>query len=627
MTRSLSCAVGFSLALLLLSTFFVSPVAGQTILTAGVGSRGNRNAIQISTHRVSVAIQDGAAVTSVEQVFTNRLNRQLEGIYLFQIPTEATIDRFSMFMNGKEMVGEVMESAKARAIYESIVHRRRDPGLVELAGYRKIRLRVFPIPPRGDVKLRFQYSQLLNDVGGLYEYTYPIGYLHRVTAQTTDLELAIRTTPALKTVYSPTHKIKVERKGENEAKARIAGRGAEPCRTFRLYFDASDRAFGLKILTYRTPRDGGFFMLMASPKTEFTDREITDKDLVFVIDTSGSMQGMKITQAKAALAYCLKGLRKGDRFDVIPFASTVRPYAGKLVDVSPETMKDATAYVNEFRAGGGTDIYSALQAAFSVTENRAGQGKGRLFMVVFLTDGKPTVTTQDPELILKSVKQWNAERDRLFVFGVGLDVDPKLLDRLARENRAAVEYVKPEESLEIKLSAFFDKIAYPVLSEMTLDFGGVRVDDRHPVDLPDLFRGSQLVVFGRFREPGETAITLNGTVAGKKRAFHYPAVFPGESRKHDFIPRLWARRRTAFLMDEIRLHGFNAELKEEIVRLGKRWGIVTPYTSFLVVEDGALQSPAPAQTPSRTPTPTPNPTPTPIPTPTPTPTPQPSPNP
>ncbi|MHC4778490.1 MAG: VWA domain-containing protein, partial [Planctomycetota bacterium] len=304
------------------------------------------------------------------------------------------------------------------------------------------------------------------------------------------------------------------------------------------------------------------------------------------------MEGKKIEQARAALQFCLRCLRPGDRFNIVTFATTVNSFAEKLVQADPAHLGDARTFAAGIRARGGTNIDDALRTAFAGREGPPVGTHSRIFQVVFLTDGLPTIGETSRERILANVShRAGAGGHRLFAFGVGDDVDPQLLDQLAKENSGAVEYVKPDENLEIKLSSFYEKIAYPVLTDISIDFGSVRVDDIHPQVLPDLFKGSQLVLFGRYRKSGETSISLTGDVAGKRAIFDYPVYFADAEEKYEFIPRLWARRRVEFLEGEIRIRGEVPELKEEIVRLGKRWGIVTRYTSFLVVEDSELPAP------------------------------------
>jgi Ca-activated chloride channel family protein len=675
----------FSLALLLLLPL-AYPAAGQARLEAS--GWGNRGALFVREQRIDVKIHDVAAVTEVVQIFGNRRNRQLEGIYTFQIPEEATIDDFSMWIAGKEKKGVVLEKERARQIYEHIVRRRIDPGLVELVGHRTIRISVFPIPPLGDVKFRLRYSQLLRDVGGIHEYTYPVGEMSREEYRTVTMKLRVKSSPALRFVHSPTHRLRIRRPDDHTAEAKVLGLKLPRSKVFQLFLRPRKDAFGLTLLTHCTRKNGGFFMLVASPDIAMPEGQTVQRDVVFVLDTSGSMAGDKIEQARSALVYCLKNLGPRDRFNIVSFGTDVETYAEKLTPSDAGTVAKAVSFARDLEACGGTNIDGALQAAFGQRETRGSETQGRLFLVVFLTDGKPTVGERNPRTIRRHVRDWNRKKDRLFVFGVGDDVDPGLLDGLVQDHRGASEYVRPGEDLELKLTAFYDKTAGPVLANVKVDFGRATAKNLHPKDMPDLFQGSQVVAFGRYRPTHDqrATIALTGKIAGQRTVLLYPVRLPRKCQENEFIPRLWAWRRVKWIMKEITRQGEHPELKSEIIRLGRRWGIVTPYTSFLVVEDGApippprprprrsrrgggggpmptprtlppgdhptpappppspspvpipvptpsptpggsTPPPGPAPAPGPTPVPTPTPSPTPMPTPTPSPTPSPAPAP
>jgi len=229
---------------------------------------------------------------------------------------------------------------------------------------------------------------------------------------------------------------------------------------------------------------------------------------------------------------------------------------------------------------GGTNINEALRTAIGQFS-----GKERPRYIVFLTDGLPTQGETDIETILKNISGENKDGIRIFSFGVGTDVNTLLLDLMAEQNKGYTAYLEPGEETEIELSSFFTKINYPVLANMGLDFAQIKVKDLYPKELPDLFRGSQLLIFGRFTEGGHTAITLSGEVNGEKKSFVYEKTFPEKDTDNDFIPALWATRKIGYLLNEIRLHGENEETVDEIVELSIRYGIITPYTSFLVKEE------------------------------------------
>ncbi|MCX7935414.1 MAG: hypothetical protein N3A66_09160, partial [Planctomycetota bacterium] len=211
-------------------------------------------------------------------------------------------------------------------------------------------------------------------------------------------------------------------------------------------------------------------------------------------------------------------------------------------------------------------------------------------MILFLTDGLPTVGETDVERILKNARERNAKAARIFAFGVGFDVNAHLLDRLAEEGRGARDYVKPQENIELKVSNLYTKIASPVLSDVEVIYDGVKVEDVYPKRPADIFRGSQLILLGRFEGQGEQSLRVRGKVAGQDKEYVYRVVW-GEKAGAPFMPTLWAMRKVGYLLDEIRLRGANQELIDEVTRLGKKYGIVTPYTSFLVVDDGTMPPP------------------------------------
>jgi Ca-activated chloride channel family protein len=237
-------------------------------------------------------------------------------------------------------------------------------------------------------------------------------------------------------------------------------------------------------------------------------------------------------------------------------------------------------------------------------------------LVVFLTDGSPTVGETDPKKIAEMVMKSNAGEHRVFVFGVGETVNAVLLDKMAADNGGFAEYMKPDAEVETALVAFYDKIAYPVLSNAVLEIPGVKTTDKFPRSMGDLYRGQQIVLFGRYKEKGASVISLKGLVEGKEKKFEFEGEFPNESLENDFIPRLWANRKVGYLLEEIRINGESTELREEVVRLGKEFGIVTPYTSYLVVEDeNSRVAPAPCCVTTPRPTvalPPPPPSPSPV---------------
>lgn len=551
--------------------------------------------LEVRYHHVTAKVTGRVAVTEVDQVFYNPSGSRLEGTYLFPIPKGAQIDTFSMDVNGKMTQAELLDAAKARGIYEEIVRKMRDPALLEYLGQGLFKVRIFPIEPRSEKRVKLKYTEILTQDGGLFRYLYPLN-TEKFSAQplrSVSVKVDVDLPEGIRTIYSPSHEVEVVRHGPKKATVGFEAKDVRPDTDFQLFFaPATGSDVAVHVMTYREPGETeGSFLLVVSPSQEMAAEKIVRKDVVFVLDTSGSMaEGRKLVQAKKALAFCLRNLNEGDRFEVVRFSTETEPLFGKLVAPSEANVERAESFVAGLKPIGGTAIEDALLAGL---EPLKAQGqKDRPYNVVFLTDGKPTVgSTNDDEIVTKATRAMGERTVRVFSVGIGTDVNTHLLDRLSEATRAASRYVLPEEDLELALSAFYEKISQPVLASPRLRFqGAVRVTKLAPPQLPDLFRGEQVVVLGRYSGTGDAAITLQGTVNGAARSFTWEASFPARATEHAFVPRLWATRRIGFLLDQIRLNGESGELRDEVTDLARRYGIVTPYTAFLVLEDESRRS-------------------------------------
>jgi Ca-activated chloride channel family protein len=540
-------------------------------------------------HRVNVAIEDQVAVTTVEQSFRNHTDRPLEATYVFPVPRGASVNRFTMLVDGKEVSGEMVDAVKARQIYTDIVRRTQDPGLLEYLGNNLMRLRVFPIAPKSDQKITLRYTAISQQDAGIVEYVYPLKTDGKATQtlQEFSVKLAIRTQLPLSNIYSPTHAISIQRTGDRTAEVVFERNQAALDKDFQLFYAVGNGEVGLTPLTYR-PLSGedGYFLFLISPQIEVSSARIAPRDVVFVLDTSGSMAGIKLDQAKKALRHCLDRVNPQDRFAVLNFSTTVGKYRDRLVDSSKEQIANAQRWVDNLRTSGGTAIDDALSEALALRTDEA----GRTFTIVFFTDGQPTIGEVNPEKILKRFAAKNSANTRVFTFGVGDDVNATLLDSLADQSRAESTYVRPAEDIESKAASLYAKVSHPVLTNLKLSTGeNVRLTEVYPPQLPDLFMGSQLIVAGRYSGHGPVAIKLAGSVGTEPREFTYEINLPakgGDDR--DFVEHLWGRRKVGYLLDQIRANGEKKELIEEVTALAKKYGIATPYTSYLIVPDAPM---------------------------------------
>jgi Ca-activated chloride channel family protein len=525
-----------------------------------------------------VHIHDGLAVTRIDQAFRNDFHSDLEAEYIFPIPEHAAIGEFALYMNGVRIAGEVLDSDRARQIYEQIVRDMKDPGLLEYVGRDMFRARVYPVPANGQARIELEYSELVRYDSGVYAYHYPLDTERFSPTPLGEITITadIRSGVPIKSVYSPSHDIDVIMKHYG-ASVGYEAKDQLPDKDFLLYFTVSEEDLGVNMLSFRESDEQGYFMVMLSPGDLEARRQ--NKDVLFVCDTSGSMSGEKIEQARHTLRYCIDSLDTNDRFGIVQFATRETLFRRELVSASEENISLAHGFINRMGARGGTNINDALTASVRMFDEVQ-----RPRMIVFLTDGEPTVGVTNLQDILHNLSYANDVKARIFVFGVGYDVNTHLLDRLAEEHRGVSEYVSPGRDIEMQVSSFFRKVSEPILSNNSLDFGDIEVSDIYPLTLPDIYRGTQLILMGRYRAGGRSNVTLTGEVNGRTVSFDYNVRFVKEGTEHEFIPRLWAMRKIGYLMSEIRLKGEKQELVDEIVALSKEYGLMTPYTSYLVLE-------------------------------------------
>jgi len=566
--------------------------------------------LEVNYVKVNTRIDDQIAITSVDQEFYNPNNSRLEGTFVFPVPKGAHIDKFTMEIDGKQVEAELLSADKARRIYEDIVRKLKDPALLEYAGRDIFKVRIFPIEPNSRKRITLSYSQLLKSDEGLVSYVLPLN-TEKFSAKpikTVSVKVELTSKRPLKSIYSPSHTVEVKRSGANSARVGYEATDVQPDADFALYFAPEKDEIGLNLLTYKTSGEDGYFLLLASPGVEAKERRTFPKDVAFVLDTSGSMAGKKLDQAKKALLFCVENLNDDDHFEIIRFSTEVEPLFDKLVDANKPNRSRAEGFIKDLKPMGATAIDQALRKALALRPGHVDnaslrylhekdlQHSSRPFVVIFLTDGRPTIGTTDEDEIVRNVKQSGGGNVRVFCFGIGNDVNTHLLDRITEETRAFSQYVLPEEDLEVKVSSFFSKIKEPVLTNPAMKFtGDIRATKLYPSPLPDLFKGEQLVLVGRYSGQGDSAIVVEGQVNGSEKKFTYEVKFPEATSENEFIPRLWATRRVGYLLDEIRLRGESSELRDEVTELARKYGIVTPYTAYLIMEDESRRA-VPAQT-------------------------------
>lgn len=539
---------------------------------------------------MSAKVVDQTAKVQLTQSFVNTGSRQMQVSFVFPIPTGAVIDQMTFLVGNKEYEAKVMPAKEARSIYEGYVRRNQDPALLEWAGQGVVKTSVFPVPPGAERKVVLRYSQVLERNDRLTEISFPLSTAKFTSKpiEKLSVRVSIESNSKIKNIYSPSHDIEVERRDNKHATIKLTASNVVPTADFQLFFDASKKNVGASMITYRPSDDeDGYFLLMASPDIERTKDEVVRKTIVFVVDRSGSMSGKKIEQARESLKFVLNNLNDGDLFNIVAYDSSVEAFREELQRFNDETRKEALAFVDDIYSGGSTNIDGALALALGML-----QSKKTPNYVIFLTDGRPTAGEKNEMKIAANATSANKVGARILNMGVGFDVNSRLLDRIANQNSGVSQYVTPNEDLEEHVSRLYGRISRPVLTNVSIavdveGYDGKVINRVYPRDINDLFAGGQLVISGRYKHSGDAKIVIRGQVGEKKHSYDFPAKFAKSSRgdNYSFVQKLWATRRVGEIIDELDLHGQNAELIEELVALSVKHGILTPYTSFLADEN------------------------------------------
>jgi len=560
----------------------------------------------VQYHHVDITVRDQVASVSIDQKFVNDGRGMIEVEYFFPVPPGAAIDSMTLMVDGKEYAARLLKADEARRLYEDIVARKKDPALLEYAGGGLYRTRAFPLNPGKPVRVAVTYKGICRRTGGAVEVWYPLN-TEKFSARAIDdvrVTVDVRAQSPISTVYSPRHDLKWEhpKKDPRHIVATYQARKVLPTTDFQLFYTEEDRGVGATLLSHQpVPGEDGYFTLLVSPAPQQEQRKVIAKDVVLLYDRSGSMSGEKIRQARGALEYVLENLNPSDRFAVVAYNDAVEPLTDGLRPAQKADVRAAVERIGRLGAQGGTNIYEALATALGVL----GEDAERPGYVIFLTDGKPTVypAGADSEAdILKNTAKANTGGARLFAFGVGYDVNVQLLDRLVRDHGGRSEYAKPGEDIERRVSALYAKIRHPVMTGVAMRIDGVEVRQMYPGEIGDVFDGEQVVVVGRYdaaqaaklpRGEGparQATLVLTGMYLGREHVFEYPVEIapPAGDPTMDFVETLWAVRRVGYLLDQIQLHGETEEVVDELIRLSKTYGIMTPYTSFLADETTRL---------------------------------------
>ena len=534
---------------------------------------------------VRVRLTDRVLRYEVEETFVNRGGRIGEADYVFPLPKNAAFQDLQLEIDGELVAGETYGADEARRMYEEIVRSQRDPALVEWMGLGMLRTRIFPINPGQTRRVVIRFQSVATREGDALRVDYFGGTRSDNARQGRDnspvnLLLEYPDRAGFGRAYSPTHSLDVSDRGSNfEARVRGDARDATI-----LVPIARANAAAISVLTNAPGREEGFAMITITPPDR-GNATATPRDITLVLDVSGSMQGQKMSQARAAGVQLLQTLRPDDRFRLIDFSTDVHTFRDQFVFATPENLRAARRYLDDLDATGSTNIEAALREAMRIEPTPE-----RLPLVLFVTDGAPTVGERDPlRLADLARRDSRGQRPRVFSFGVGADVNVTLLEQLAIEGRGTSQFVRPEESVERSVALVASRLVDPLLTDVRVRGSGVSFNRVLPADGADVFAGQDLVVFARYRGDGNGTVTVEGFQNGRPVRWTTNVSFPDRANENPFVARLWAAQRIGFLSAERRRNGGSPELDNEIRTLGERFSIPTEFTSYFVKEPNMVQ--------------------------------------
>ena len=555
--------------------------------------------IEITRVQCNIRILEQNAVTTLKVHLKNNSHQRQQAELLMPVPNKAVIQNFTYKGAGKDSKARILTKQEARRIYNGLVAKIKDPALLEFAGYNLIRSSVFPVDAHSAQWVEVTYEHLLECSGNRIDYVLPRSELldYKVPWE---INIKIKSEKTIAAIYSASHDLNIKRKSKNAVHVKIKKQSQTAPGAFRLSYLIQDNGVSASMFAYPDPKvGGGYFLLLAgvpdqadkTPNAKQIKREVT-----LVIDKSGSMNGEKIEQVREAALQIIAGLDYGEAFNIIVYENSVETFAKKAVLKNKKTEKAARKYIKGIKAGGGTNIHDAIVEALQIPPV-----KKMLPIVLFLTDGLPTVGQTSEQAIRKAAQKANTFNRRIFTFGVGVNVNAPLLEKIAQQSRGRSTFVLPKEDVEVKVSEVFKRLKGPVLADPKLSVVDknnnealARVHDILPNKLPDLFEDDQMVLLGKYTDKDQLGFVISGNYLGAKKSFKFTFNFNKATVKNAFVSRLWASRKIADLIDAVRQLGADTavnrndprvkELVSEIVRLSTEFGILTEYTAFLAQE-------------------------------------------
>jgi Ca-activated chloride channel family protein len=565
------------------------------------GKKGNQlGACPLKRTSVKAEISGFLTRVKVIQEFENNFYEPIEAVYTFPLPAGAAVDDMTMKIGERTIRGLIMRREEAQKVYQTAKNEGKTASLIEQERPNIFTQSVANILPNKKIIVEISYVETLKYEDGAYEFVFPMTVAPRynpasvtpedaqkisppVIADSRDghdisIEVSLNAGVPVEDIRSKTHEIETFNLSPNQASIKLRNQTAIPNKDFVLRYDVSGKRIEDAVLAHRDAR-GGFFTLILSPPEKFAVEDVAPKEIVFVLDTSGSMEGFPIEKAKESMKMALEGLYPNDTFNLITFAGDTHVLFDEPVPATPDNLRKAQEFLDSRRGDGGTEMMEAVKIALAPSD-----APDHMRIVCFMTDGE---VGNDTEIINEVKKYRNA---RVFAFGIGSSVNRYLLDNIAKEGRGEVEYVALEDDGSAAARRFHERIRNPLLTDVSIDWNGLPVADVYPQKIKDLFSAQPVVVHGRYTRGLKGAIRLRGKVGGQDFVREIPFNLPDAESQNDALATLWARQK----IDDLMFANWNAEeeetrvtpqLKAAVTKIGLDYRLLTSFTSFVAVEE------------------------------------------
>lgn len=597
MLKKMFFATAITLLLIIESTFAIGSLYARRPLT-----NNSYFPLWLKNYDATVTITDQMAVTHVDQTFKNETNQRLEGIFFFPLPENAIVMELILWVNGVPIQAQVMDSDTAQSIYENTVKKLIDPALLEYMGDNIFKLSVFPIEPDGhqmsERRIEITYTELLPYDNGNIEYKFFMKTVNLSSkpVERASISIGLSSQKEILSLISPTHDntsgIVINKISGYEYQVTYGEENAHSEKDLKLLFQPKNDDFELNHLTYApntdsamffdSAGDDSYYLLWVTPPDNISQSQVIKKNVAFVADISSSMAGDRIEQLRKSLNAMVDMLNPKDMFNIVAFNTGTHPFKNDLVGAdSYATREEAHKFINELGEVGMTNMEDAFKVSLNSTWDDTSVNA-----VVFLTDGKPTwPISTSAESVIDTVAKYNSDSVSIFTFGIGDEAEESFLKLLAKQNSGFSIMIMEDDSIDIVMESFMKKISYPLIKNISIDYDGFDKYDIFPRTIPNLYASAQLTILGRYRNTGTFKITFSGNIGSQPFSLSNDLTFPSDMPNHPFVARMWASAKIDFLLDEIEIYGKVPELVNAVKYLGKRYCIITPFTSFIVIDD------------------------------------------